>query len=208
MTATPWYNSDHIILQAAHEILSDSDTMDALVAELNTRFDDDLPLAEINPVGVESCIAADDATLIPQQPVAVRFDLLSNRLLKRGVSIGSQRSVFRLQVRVLLRCSTLPDATANAALGGKGYVSTGHMQLLTRLRNLVLYALERSLVGFKIANPDPEGNPLCTGIYNLEGPFAEAIDRPLQGDTSLLRASASVDVFIKTRSGVGTTSPV
>ena len=208
MSGIPFHNSDHVILQAAHEILSDpAQTLD-LITIINERFNEDITLPAINPVSVESMIAADDPNLPPQQPVAVRFDLLSNRLLKRGVSIGSQRSVFRLQVRVLLRCSTLPDATANAALGGKGYVSTGHMQLITRLRNVVLYALERRLVGFKIANPDPEGDPLCTGIYNLEGPYAEGIDRPLQGDTSLLRASASIDVFMKTRSGVGTTSPV
>lgn len=208
MSGIPFYNSDHIILQAAHEILSDPvQTLD-LINILNERFNEDLVLNAINPVTIESCIAADDATLIPQQPVSIRFDLLSNRLLKRGVSIGSQRSVYRLQVRVLLRCSTMPDASANAALGGKGYLSTGHVQLITRLRNLALYALERRLVGFKIANPDPEGEPYCTGIYNLEGPFTESIDRPLQGDTSLLRATASVDVFIKTRSGIGTQSSI
>ena len=207
MSGIPFYNSDHIILQAAHEILSDqAQTLD-LITLINERFNADITLNPLLAVSVESMIAADDAPQPPQQPVSVRLDLLGNKLLKRGVGLGVGRSVFRLQVRVLLRTTTLVDGEQNPALAGKGYSNTTQHQAITRLRNAVDYALQRRLLGFRIADPDG-GDPLCTGIYNIEGPIYGPIDRPITGDQSLLRATLEYDVFIKVRSGVGTTSPV
>ena len=209
MSGIPFYNSDETILQAVQEILTDpAQTLD-LITILNERHNLDLPLVPLLPGSVERMISADDANHPPQSPVVVRCDLLSNRELARSISIGQSRTAYRLQIRVLVRWTAQADPDANVALAStaRGYAASAQHAVTTRLRNIFSYALERRLIGYKLVDPDG-GDPLCTGIYSFKGPFTGAIDRPVSGDSTLLRATVEYDVYIKTRSGAGTSSPV
>lgn len=207
MAGIPFYNSDETIMQTVMEILVDFAQTADLITLQNERDNEDAALETLLAHNVEAGSEYMDTQQPPQGQMAVRFAVTGTDVTSRGVNIGAGRQSLTLQVRVFLRTSTEIDVDQNPAKAGKGYINTTADTRIRRLRNLVGYAIARQITKWKIANPDG-GDPICTGIYNIDAWRLGPIDQPLSGDPTILRAYMEAPVYIKFRSGVGSTSPI